>query len=434
MLLRFRFSNFRSFREEQELSLVASAALKESESLVVTPRNLGHAVLPLACIYGANASGKTNVIRALEFFTSCIHRSHTDWKPDGNIPMEPFAGKSTGEAIASLFEADFLVEGVRHTYGFRASQRAFIEEWLFAYPKGKKQSWFHRGPGKPMTFGSKLSGPNRVIESLTRRNSLFLSAAAQNNHEALMPIYNWANSHLSFVSGALTYLSVDLQLTARLCEEPQLKEVVARLVGSADLGIDGVNIGKQAMSDEVHKVMLAVANASDQKTPYQKMIEAMSLTKVRLTHKIGEQTLIFNEDQESTGTLAYLRLLGPIAKALKDGSVVCVDELDSSLHPLLARQVVRLFADKKINPSGAQLIFNTHDATLLSTADLRRDEIWFAEKDAAGSSHLYPLTDYRPRVKENLETGYLQGRYGAVPFLAPPDLLGALGRRHGKES
>ena len=429
MLLRFRFSNFRSFREEQELSLVASAALKESDSLVVTPRNLGQAVLPLACIYGANASGKTNVIRALAFFALSINRSHADWKPDDNISVEPFAGQSKSREAGSLFEADFLLDGVRHTYGFRVTSKAFVEEWLIVYPKGKKQSWFHRRLGKPIAFGAKLPGPNRVIESLTRKNSLFLSAAAQNNHQALMPVYKWIGSHLNFVATFLGESTTYLQHTARLCEEPQLREAVERLVSSADLGIDGLNIEKEAMSAGVRAILLTIEPPLDQK-----MLEQMLPKRVRLTHKIGDQTLIFSEDQESTGTLAYLRLLGPIARALKEGMVVCVDELDSSLHPLLAKQLVRLFADKTVNVSGAQLIFNTHDATLLSTADLRRDEIWFAEKDSSGGSHLYPLTDYKPRVKENLETGYLQGRYGAVPFLASPNLLNALGRGRGKES
>jgi uncharacterized protein len=145
--------------------------------------------------------------------------------------------------------------------------------------------------------------------------------------------------------------------------------------------------------------------------------------KIRLLHRLGEETLPFAEESESTGTAAYLLVLGPVLKVLTEGAVLCVDELDASLHPLLASQIIQLFNNPSTNRKGAQLIFNTHDATLLNRANLRRDQIWFTEKSSDGSSHLYPLTDFKPRQNENLENGYLQGRYGAIPFINPRAFL-----------
>jgi AAA15 family ATPase/GTPase len=123
------------------------------------------------------------------------------------------------------------------------------------------------------------------------------------------------------------------------------------------------------------------------------------------------------------GTIAFLCLLEPVFPALAKGGVVCVDELDDSLHPLLAMELIRQFNDVKSNPAGAQLIFNTHDTNLLSAGVLRRDQIWFTEKQPDGASQLYPLSDFKPRMHENIENGYLQGRYGAIPFLNPGSFL-----------
>jgi hypothetical protein len=413
MLLRFRFSNFRSFREEQELSLVAASGLKESDkTLVVHPPNSKDGVLPVAAIYGANASGKTNVIRALKFASRVVNESYRQWMPDGAIGIEPFLGGTPERAPESRFEIDFLIDGVRHSYGFRLDATSILEEWLFVYPKAKKQAWFHRQAGKSISFSARLTGANRVIEGITRTNSLFLSAAAQNNHEALMPVFKWLSGLSVFVMDTILDPAAHALFTAALCAEPRFARTVAQLLRAADVGIVDVVVEKEAFSEKTKKAIEAVKTALEisGNTPD-------GTERIRLIHRLGTETLPFTENNESGGTNAYLRVLGPVLKALNDGALICVDELDGSLHPLLASQLVRLFNDPSTNPKGAQLIFNTHDTTLLSRANLRRDQIWFTEKGEDGSSHLYPLTDFKPRQNENLENGYLQGRYGAIPFL-----------------
>ena len=397
MLLRFRVENFRSFRTEQTLSMVAGSFKDRAES-VFHPRGIDDGVLSAAAIYGANASGKTNVILALRFMRDAVRNSHARWEPDQRIELEPFAGESESP---TTFALDFLLKGVRFQYGFSLSPAAVREEWMHAYPAGKKQAWFSREVNKPISFSAKMPGDNRTIERLTRPNSLFLSAAAQNNHEALSPIFRWFSQALFFVVGGRS--TIDPR-TSVLCDDSCLKGRAERLLSLADLGvaelgaIDPFELGEAERPNEKQKAAVFV-------------------------HRIGDSLTAFREGQESKGTIAFLSLLAPVLDALDGGGLVCVDELDHSLHPLLAIEVIRLFTDPKKNPKGAQLIFNTHDTNLLSADVLRRDQIWFTEKARDGASQLYPLTDFKPRREENLETGYLQGRYGAIPFLNPDSFL-----------
>jgi AAA15 family ATPase/GTPase len=408
MLLGFRFSNFRSFHGAEELSLVAGP-FSDLPDIVRHPDGIREGILPAASIYGANASGKTNVIRAIEFMAAAVKRSQRRWKPEGPIPLEPFISGAKASTEPSEVEADFLLANVRYRYGFRVDSEAVLEEWLYVYPKGKKQTWFHRKRGSPIAFSSKMAGENKTIENLTRKNSLFLSAAAQNNHEALLPVYEWLSGFL-FVIGDR---AVDQRRTANLCAGSDFRNVIAKLVSFADLGITDLETEKQELAPEV-KDLASAYNALTLRLPE---------TKLRLLHRFGDKTVPLPLDQESGGTIAYLSLLGPVVDALRKGIPLLVDELDASLHPLLAIELIRLFNSPSTNPNGAQLIFNTHDTNLLSSGVLRRDQIWFTEKGQDASSHLFPLSDFKPRRQENLENGYLQGRYGAIPFINPDAFL-----------
>jgi AAA15 family ATPase/GTPase len=405
MLLRFKFSNFRSFRDEAELSLVASG-LDDSPNAAFEVAGLKERVLPVAAIYGANASGKTNVIRALGFMSQAVLLSHRNWSPKGSIPREPFI-LGEGRARSSRFEIDLVADGIHYRYGFVLDSESVLEEWLLAYPNGKKQTWFRRFRGVPMSFSSKLTGENKAIEALTRQNSLFLSAAAQNNHAVLMPVYFW-------FAGSQSILLGRPGITAYFCKDDDHRRAVAELVCNADLGIVQLRVQEEEATGLLKNLREAIG---DEET------EAHIL----LTHRLGKDTIEFEPELESDGTAAYLALLGPVVGALRTGGVVCVDELDASLHPLLAIRIIGLFNDPARNPRGAQLIFNTHDTNLLSSKVLRRDEIWFTEKQPDGNSTLYPLTDFKPRRHENLENGYLQGRYGAIPFINAGSFVDAFG-------
>ena len=407
MIIRFSAENFRSIREKQELTLVASS-LKDLPDSLINLEQLNYNLLPVAAIYGANASGKTNVLRALQFMTSVVENSQRDWKPDEEIPRNPFALDDSPKRLSS-FEIEFMLKGVRYRYGFTLDSQKINEEWLDAYPNGKQQEWFSRSetPARKFSFGRNLPGEgekNRTIESLTRPNSLYLSAAAQNNHEGLLPVYDFLTKGIVFSFNRRSHIQFWGEMTEMLQEE-KIKRDLLQCIRAADFGINGLRTEEYKIPDEMKTEVLKMFGG---KVPNRILIQHIGQGSSRIELDITE---------ESEGTMAYLSLLGPILKTLESGGVLCIDELDSSLHPLLALELVRMFNDHKSNPRGAQLIFNTHDTNLLDQSLLRRDQIWFTEKDTGGATRLYPLSDFKPRQNENLKRGYLQGRYGAIPFL-----------------
>lgn len=411
MLIRFRFGNFRSFPEEQELSLVASS-LQDLPGAVRKRDGVTDGLLTVAAIYGANASGKSNVLKALSFMEGAVRNSHRSWKPEGPIRLDRFLLDGASEQRPSTFEVDVLINGVRYQYGFTLNAEAILGEWLYAYPSARKQTWFVRD-NQSYKFGKQLLGENRAIENLTRRNSLFISAAAQNNHEQLEPIYRWFADQLSFVNENRDQL---IEMTAEYCKEDTVKKVIGELLGAADLGIVGVEVTEEAMDSRIKEAVEAMARTLNE--PSVQVSLPLTRTKAQLLHRGAlDAGVSFKQRNESTGTLAWFGLLGPAFSALAAGGTLCVDELDASLHPILAKQFVNIFNDPARNPSHAQLIFNSHDTNLLDPSLLRRDQIWFVEKDQSGGSHLYALTDFKPRKNESLERGYLQGRYGAIPFV-----------------
>jgi len=437
VLIRFRVRNFRSLKEEQELSLVASS-LKEKPGAVTHVQALNLGLLRAAAIYGANASGKTNVVKALDYMSRAVGNSQRRWPPEGPIPREPFLLDQASKDDSSSFEVDVVVDGVRFRYGFTLNDREVLREWLDAYPRGKRQMWIRR-EAKTFTFGKNLIGDNRAVERLTRPNSLFLSAAAQNNHEPLAPLYRWFADSLKYVPGERHARWFLHWKTAEMCRDEGFSRSLQDVLRAADLGVRGVDVhlvdafslppgvGDSPIRAVFEKMMgqlrelAAEAKEEDQTgaAPWDKRAV------LAFIHKGSAQAgVALGEDDESEGTLAFFGLLGPVLCAIRSGGAVAVDELDASMHPLLALELVHLFNDPKRNPQGAQIIFTTHDTNILGRASLRRDQIWFTEKDAEGATHLYPLTDFKPRKNENLERGYLQGRYGAVPFIGSTDFLG----------
>lgn len=403
MLLQFSAQNHRSLRDKQTLSLVASADRVDDERLTPCPSIHG-AVLPVAAIYGANASGKSNVVRAMSFMGEAVRRSHRYWKPSGPIPWQPFALADASSTTAT-YEMHFITSGTRYRYGFALTAEAIEEEWLYAWPKGKKQAWLERERDK-FIFGKRLQGENEAIRRLTRPNSLFLSAAAQNNHAGLSAVYRaFAPPNLVVRRAAVElnwaerFLASDLQ---KLTDGPRGAQLLAlkNLMLASDTGVVGFSVGPP---------------------PGTRAREAIGFQH-RSTGG-SERSLSWAEQSDGTRALMVLGLR--LFKALEAGGLFVVDELEASLHPSLARRIVQIFQDPKQNPNRAQLVFTTHDTNLLGSMAgdpvLRRDQVWMTEKDDAGATTLYPLSDFHPRKEENLERGYLQGRYGAIPF--PGDLV-----------
>jgi hypothetical protein len=421
MLLQFRVENHRSLRDEQVLSMVAASASDRGHERLIRPPGFGEALLPVVGLYGANASGKSNVIGALSFMREAVLRSHRLWEPGAGIPREPFALSSKANE-PSLYEVDILVGGVRYRYGFVLGSMKVEEEWLHAWPHGRKQSWFER-EGDDFEFGKHLHGENEAIRGLTRPDSLFLSAAAQNNHAALWPIFGWFRAvrfelrrwrSAQMPSGQMGFLvgllSEQLSLFPEYDEVRPGRDDLVRLLRAADVGIVDMRV--------------ATREPADMERDYQGGFARRRLD-IRFRHKTDDPERAWLPlEAESSGTVTLLWVATELIRVLREGGLLCVDELEASLHPMLAVSLVRLFNAPEQNARGAQLIFTTHDTNLLGNIlgepPLRRDQIWFTEKDATGATHLYPLTDFKPRREENLERGYLQGRYGAIPFLGQP--------------
>lgn len=427
MLLQFRVENHRSLRDELRLSLSAASFGGVDDARLIRTPGVPEALLPAIAIYGANASGKTNVLHALAFMREAVLLSYRAWDPEGGVQVEPFA-LSARRADPSMYEVDVVVDGTRYRYGFVCSAQRIEEEWLFAWPNGHKQTWIER-EGDDYHFGRNLSGDNEAIRKLTRSNSLFLAAAAQNNHVQLMPLFRWframqvdfrrarpfAVPYAWLAAGdvASTQLSLFGEERGGGGKEPSDRDSILELLRAADTGIIDVRV-------EDSEREKALRGGSPRRPP-----------KILFRHRSaenGDEGIWLPLEVESSGTMALIELAPRLTRALAAGGVLCIDEMEASLHPMLALSLLRLFQDAARNPGGAQLVFTTHDTNLLGTTlgepPLRRDQIWFTEKDDTGATQLYPLTDFHPRKHENLERGYLQGRYGAIPFLG--DLPGAL--------
>jgi uncharacterized protein len=421
MLIQFRVENHRSLRDEQVLSMVAARVGDQDDKRLIRAKGLGEALLPAVALYGANASGKSNLMSALDFMREAVLGSYRLWEPKSGTPQEPFV-LSNKETEASLYEVDIMVDDVRCRYGFVISAARVEEEWLHTWPHGRKQVLFQR-EGDKFDFGKHMHGENEAIRSLTRPNSLYLSTAAQNNQTQLMSVFGWfAAARLEMRRGSARALDPahaaalgDLFGARRqlsLFPEDndayvQDRDAIVRLMQAADIGILDL---KATEREGFRRERGSFRRVVD------KEYEFLFLHKTQFGRAAWLPL-----DWESSGTITLLGVATRLVGILRKGGLLCVDELEASLHPMLALEILRLFNDPKHNPRGAQLIFTTHDTNLLGNVlgdtPLRRDQIWFTEKDEAGATKLYPLTDFHPRKEENLERGYLQGRYGAVPFL-----------------
>lgn len=429
MLIEFRIGNFRSIRDEQVLTLEAG---RVGEADDVRPRHIdgiGGKLLPVAAVYGANASGKSNLLAGLRFMRDAVDTSSRLWAPDGGVPRQAFAWAGRG-AEPSLFEVSILIDTIRYRYGFTCNDDRIVEEWLYVWPKGRRQTWFFR-EGDELKLGDHLRGDNRQIEQVSRSNALFLSTAAQLGHKQLMPIFQWFTSLGTLnVLEAIRIPRYPFGFTPRR-KSTWLFEALGKRAG---LLRQASLFAEDSDSEARFLTFFDLLRAADIGIVDLKMSEDAeyqgwgSRGQVLFRHQGASEDAWLPLEQESGGTKTLFRLGPALVDALFNGSVLLIDELEANLHPLLALWVVRRFNDPQTNPRNAQLIFATHDTNLLGTTagepPLRRDQIWLTEKDQEGATCLYPLTDFKPRRAENLERGYLQGRYGAIPYLGDLIKLG----------
>lgn len=422
MLLEFRVTNFRSLRDEQVLSLVASKdkTLQDTNTLTT---GIGAApfLLRSAVIYGANAGGKSNLIKALQYMRGVVAESATVIQPGQHFAVQPFRLDAESAGQPSEFEVTFLLDGVRYQYGFAMTAQRIVSEHLLVYKAFKPQRWFTRqfdaSTGKDVyDFGSGLKGSKSLWEGATRPNSLFLSMAVQLNSEALNPVFDWfVNKLVIFNEQA----PLNPQISIQMLKQAEGRKDICNFLSAADISIADIDVETRKVPGQAVHFDL-VAGKTEVRT------EEMEEHRLRFHHVTEQGRAVFDLPDESNGTRNLLFLAGPVLGILNKGLTLVIDELDTSLHTLLVRELVRLFHHPGINTGGAQLIFTTHDTSLLDAPDLlRRDQIWFVEKDRDQASTLVALSEFSPRKNEALERGYLMGRYGGVPFLNE-----TLGREH----
>ncbi|GAA3120479.1 hypothetical protein JOF29_006513 [Kribbella aluminosa] len=422
MLIRFEVSNFRSVLDPVELSMVAVDSGRETAREVP---NLGESLLHVAAIFGPNAAGKSNIIAALSWLRDAVRLSLQMW--DETIPVEPFAF-SSGSDRPTQFAVECAIRGVRFEYLVELDRQAVAYEGLFHYPEKKRRRVFER-EARDLKLQRGLGSLSGTRELLTDR-TLALSIARRFDEPL---VSDFAAELLRIQTLGLATPgrpgAIDWRPTTSLFEpdlesgqqslfeisDPSAFDSTDRAQGLAllrlaDLGIDDV-------------VPAEAAEPTLRGAPLRGRAQ-----RLRLTHRTGTGAVPLDFAAESSGTRTWFRMIGPVLMALKQGSVLLFDELDASLHPTLSQQVISLFQDPATNPRDAQLIFTTHDTSLLN--HLNRDEVWLTEKSDDGITRLGALAEFageRVRTSVNLERAYLQGRFGALPDTDRTELLRALG-------
>jgi len=436
MLIEFTVGNFRSFRDPQTLSMVA-APIKSKEPVldenVIIQQKNSPALLSSAVVYGANASGKSNLVQAIGFMKWFVINALKETKAAGGIGIEPFRLSTETINEPSHFEIAFIESGKRYRYGFEVTPERVTAEWLYFVPSTREARLFER-EGDAITVGSYFK-EGRKLASQTRPNALFLSVAAQFNHPLAQRLINWFR-RVGIISGVndMGMMPFTLMQLAEGEHGQAIRELICRLdLGIGDLQVEKVTVtGKsqfpEEMPEEVRQAFLTILSSAD--------TEGVAVHTSHIRYDAdgnpAGQELFDLDEHESEGTQKLFTLSGPLLDTLADGDVLVVDEMDARLHPLLTREIVSLFNHKSTNPNGAQLIFNTQDTNLLDNSLFRRDQIWFVEKDRQGASHLYSLAEFKVRNDKDYKRGYMQGRYGAIPYLS--SLQAIVGEAYGQKA
>ncbi len=422
MLLNFTFQNYRSFRDERTLRLEAGSVKELSEAVI---HRDSYALLPVAALYGANSSGKSNVISALATMRRVVLGS-VKLNPGDPLDYDPFRLDLDSSDQPTFFEIQFLLSDIRYRYGFTYDRNRICQEWLYEKrPKEREYNLFLRAEDEYEISKTRFREGLGKTDA-TQENRLFVSLVAQLKGEKSAALLRWFGS-CNCLSG----------LTVQGYEGFTFKMFREHLDGSQEaldffrriqLGFNDLLVTERPVTEEM--VSGLPFGTERQKQMLLEKFRNQSVTEIKTTHNIYDvdgnvvrQEAFDKDEMESEGTKKIIEISGPVFDTLLHGRVLVVDELDAKLHPLMTRAVVRLFMDPATNPKGAQLIFATHDTNLLSLSCLRRDQIWFTEKDATESTDLYSLLEFRDsrgvkvRHDSSVQKDYINGRYGAIPFI-----------------
>lgn len=402
MILEFSVANFLSFKNRVTFSMIASATSGLDDNYAVINDKK---ILKIAAIYGANASGKSNLFKILNI-VNLILKNSNNRDINAKLPLVPFKFDEKLLNKPTEFEIKFIVDKIRYVYGFKADMNQIYDEYLYYYPNGRETKIFDRTNINVYSYTQKDEKILKDIENKNAHNKFFLATATTWNFEKTRPAYDFLTSGISTFFNIEELKSMAFNLYEK--ENKKLKEFALDFFKKADFNIEDYKVSKIYLPQEL---LMNIPDFLKKDTS-----EKPKVFQVLFKHKESNNYLTL--DEESLGTQMIFSFIPFIADTLNNKKVLIIDELDKSLHPYLVHYIVEMFNNPEINSNGAQLIFNTHDTNLLDLNILRRDQIWFTEKNNDnGESDLYSLSDFSVRKSENIEKGYMLGRYGAVPFI-----------------
>jgi hypothetical protein len=411
MLIGFRFQNFRSFLAEQSFSFSTSSdRTHESTHLIKTGMKAVPRISKAAIVFGPNASGKTNLLIALAVFRDLILHSSGYSDSQFSERHTPFRfGPSVTQPTE--FEIDVLLDRVRYRYAISYDSQRVRFERLLVYHTGKSQRWFERRFDEATRkdawapFSPNFNGPREMWRKATRPKALFLTTAAQLNSEQLAPLLDWVEHRLEILfPGDMT----DVNRIAMRIQDETFKTRVLELLSAVDIHVDDVRFAEQDPS-----------RANPAPPPGAGFLRRGGAHRsIEFLHaRAGLVPMWMDSVFEAAGTQRLIGLFGPLLQAAENGKLLLIDEFDASLHPLVARFLIRLINDPRVSSKGAQLLLTSHNTTLMDLDILRRDEIWLVQLDDKHASNLLPLLRSSPRKHELIAKNYLKGRYGAVPLI-----------------
>lgn len=431
MLIQFSVKNYKTFAEEAKLSLIANhdKSTRFEDNVFHVPQFDLH-LLKSAVIYGANASGKTKLVEAFGFMRNFILNS-TDLQSKDTIPVAPFSLNTEKEKNSSSFEIIFIHEKIMYRYGFEVTKEKVMAEWLYQRPKTKEVELFYREGQDFEIHPTKFKVQDLIDKDRIKPNTLLLSKADAENDKIAKKVFEWVYNTLNIMFALEQEAPFYVQVL-NLLKDPDLRKQTIELLKLADIGIDDLYLHSIDTKKEIEDIKdedeknLIISNLNILEK--NKMVLDTNLYSVHKKYNANRQQVdyeLFNfYTEESSGTRKFLVVIILILFVIKKGSIFIIDELDAKLHPNLVHKIVEIFNSKEKNPRNAQLIFNTHDTNLLSCGLFRRDQIWFTEKDRYGAASLYSLADFKAiRKEENFEKNYIEGKYGAIPYLGDFDKL-----------
>lgn len=424
MLIEFKVKNYRSIKDEQIFTMVKSSTkeLEDTNTFTTPEKTKQLNLLRSATIYGPNASGKSNLLKAISTMKKIVLNSDSKIKRGVKLPITPFLLDEISKNEPTEFEIIFVSKEIKYQYGFVLNNEVILEEWLYAFPEGPAQTWFERTLNEKTKnynwyFGSKFTGNKKIWSESTRENALFLSTAIQLNSEQLQPIYDWFNNKLHILESTAR---LNPSFTYDLYQNEKYKAQINKFLNIADLDIEELKITEE----DFDVTKFAVDIPDEIKSKIVDDMKDKKVLDVSCLHKsIQGENIYFDFNEESDGTKKFLAFIGPWIDTLEKGNVLVIDELHDNFHPLMVQFLIELFHSNEINISNAQLIFTSHETSVMTQEIFRRDQIWFCEKKNK-ETKLYSLVEFKPRKGvTDLEKSYFSGRYGALPYFKSIDRM-----------